>query len=190
MDRLVLFNQKFFPSWRPRYLIYESRAALPRSAFRVLQAEGYLPRPGTRPEPGGEPWLRPSSCHPSRSGWADEKAGRRRPRSCSRPSASPCVGLFGAYGYGRDYYLHRGFAALVQLPRAGTGRLLAVNYYSTALHRRAGYMVYLPPGYSSIVATRSTTCSTGCPVSRRCSLISRTWTSGSTTSLRSATRGR
>ena len=59
------------------------------------------------------------------------------------------VGLFGAYGYGRDYYLHRGFAALVQLPRAGTGRLLAVNYYSTALHRRADYMVYLPPGYSS-----------------------------------------
>jgi enterochelin esterase-like enzyme len=59
------------------------------------------------------------------------------------------VGLFGAYGYGRDYYLHRGFAALVQLPRGGTGRLLAVNYYSTALHRRAGYMVYLPPGYSS-----------------------------------------
>ena len=59
------------------------------------------------------------------------------------------LGLFGAYGYGRDYYLHRGFAALVQLPRAGTGRLLAVNYYSTALHRRADYMVYLPPGYSS-----------------------------------------
>ena len=51
MDRLVLFNQKFFPSWRPRYLVYESRAALPRSAFRVLQAEGYLPAPGTRPRP-------------------------------------------------------------------------------------------------------------------------------------------
>ena len=59
------------------------------------------------------------------------------------------LGLFGAYGYGRDYYLHRGFAAVVQLPRAGTGRLLAVNYYSTALHRRADYMVYLPPGYST-----------------------------------------
>ena len=58
------------------------------------------------------------------------------------------VGLLGAYSYGRDYYLHRGFAALVPLPRAGTGRLLAVNYYSTALHRRADYMVYLPPGYS------------------------------------------
>jgi len=59
------------------------------------------------------------------------------------------LGLFGAYGYGRDYYLHRGFAAVVPLPRAGTGRLLAVNHYSTALHRRADYMVYLPPGYST-----------------------------------------
>ena len=59
------------------------------------------------------------------------------------------LGLFGAYGYGRDYYLHRGFAAIVQLSRAGTGRLLAVNYYSTALRRRADYMVYLPPGYST-----------------------------------------
>ena len=58
------------------------------------------------------------------------------------------VGALGAYGYGRDYYLHRGFAALVQLRRAGTGRLLAVGFYSPALHRRADYMVYLPPGYS------------------------------------------
>jgi lysyl-tRNA synthetase, class II len=48
MDRLVLFNQKFSPAWRPRYLVYESRAALPRTVFRVLQAEGYLPQRGTR----------------------------------------------------------------------------------------------------------------------------------------------
>ena len=58
------------------------------------------------------------------------------------------IGSLGAYSYGRDYYLHRGFAALVPLHRAGTGHLLAVNYYSAALHRRADYMVYLPPGYS------------------------------------------
>jgi lysyl-tRNA synthetase class 2 len=44
MDRLVVFNQKFSPSWRPRYLVFESRAGLPRAVFRVLQAEGYLPR--------------------------------------------------------------------------------------------------------------------------------------------------
>jgi lysyl-tRNA synthetase, class II len=61
MDRLVLFNEKFFPSWRPRYLVYESRGALARSAFRVLQAEGYLPGPGVRPDSKAEPWLRPGS---------------------------------------------------------------------------------------------------------------------------------
>jgi len=43
MERLVRFNEKFSPDWRPRYLVYESRAALPRSIARVLQAEGYLP---------------------------------------------------------------------------------------------------------------------------------------------------
>jgi lysyl-tRNA synthetase class 2 len=44
MDRLVRFNEKFSPQWRPRYLVYESRAALPRAIVRVLQAEGYLPQ--------------------------------------------------------------------------------------------------------------------------------------------------
>jgi lysyl-tRNA synthetase class 2 len=43
MDRLVRFNEKFSPQWRPRYLVYESRAALPFTIARVLQAEGYLP---------------------------------------------------------------------------------------------------------------------------------------------------
>jgi lysyl-tRNA synthetase, class II len=51
MDRLVLFNEKFSPDWRPRYLVYESRTALPRTVLRVLQAEGYVPqrRAGRRP---------------------------------------------------------------------------------------------------------------------------------------------
>jgi lysyl-tRNA synthetase class 2 len=43
MDRLMRFNEKFSPEWRPRYLVYETPAALPRSVVRVLQAEGYLP---------------------------------------------------------------------------------------------------------------------------------------------------
>lgn len=59
------------------------------------------------------------------------------------------VALSGAYSYGRNYDLHRGFSKLVQLRRAGSGRLEAVQFYSMALHRNAGYLVYLPPHYSS-----------------------------------------
>jgi lysylphosphatidylglycerol synthetase-like protein (DUF2156 family) len=44
MDRLVRFNDKFSPEWRPRYLVYETRPALPRAVIRVLQAEGHLPQ--------------------------------------------------------------------------------------------------------------------------------------------------
>jgi lysyl-tRNA synthetase class 2 len=49
MERLVRFNEKFSPQWRPRYLVYESRATLPRSILRVLQAEGYVPGGEERP---------------------------------------------------------------------------------------------------------------------------------------------
>jgi len=44
MERLVCFNEKFSPDWRPRYLVYESRLGLPRAALRILQAEGYIPQ--------------------------------------------------------------------------------------------------------------------------------------------------
>jgi lysyl-tRNA synthetase class 2 len=42
MQRLVTFNDKFSPQWRPRYLLFESRRRLPAAVVRVLQAEGYL----------------------------------------------------------------------------------------------------------------------------------------------------
>ena len=62
MDRLVLFNEKFSPDWRPRYLVYESRAALPRTVLRVLQAEGYVPRRrAERRARGLESWRAPAS---------------------------------------------------------------------------------------------------------------------------------
>ena len=48
MERLVRFNEKFSPQWRPRYLVYESALALPVAALRVLQAEGYLPHRESR----------------------------------------------------------------------------------------------------------------------------------------------
>lgn len=59
------------------------------------------------------------------------------------------AGLAGAYSYGRDYQLHRGFTTLVQFRRAGSGRLEEVRFYSRTLHRNADYLVYLPPHYSS-----------------------------------------
>ena len=59
------------------------------------------------------------------------------------------TGLLGAYSYGEAYYQHRGFVTVARLPRAGKGRLLNVHFYSRALHRRAFYLVYLPPGYTS-----------------------------------------
>jgi lysyl-tRNA synthetase class 2 len=43
LERLVRFNEKFSPEWRPRYLVYESPVGLPRATVRVLQAEGYIP---------------------------------------------------------------------------------------------------------------------------------------------------
>jgi lysyl-tRNA synthetase class 2 len=59
MERLVRFNEKFSPDWRPRYLVYESPTALPGSVLRVLQAEGYLPH---------RKWLSSSGRHVLRRG--------------------------------------------------------------------------------------------------------------------------
>jgi len=63
MERLVRFNDKFTPSWRPRYLVYESRVALPRTVLGVLEAEGYIaPRRHRRPRAAdghGHAWGQP-----------------------------------------------------------------------------------------------------------------------------------
>lgn len=63
-------------------------------------------------------------------------------------TAMAALGLAGAYSYGRNYELHRGFTTLVQFRRAGSGRLEEVHFYSRALHRNADYLVYLPPHYN------------------------------------------
>ncbi len=49
LERLVRFNAKFGPAWRPRYLLYQRRAQLPLAALRVLQAEAYVAGPRPRP---------------------------------------------------------------------------------------------------------------------------------------------
>ena len=58
LERLVAFNEKFSPEWRPRYLVHSGRRRLPLSALRVLQAEAYVrpPRPPRRERAGADGW--------------------------------------------------------------------------------------------------------------------------------------
>jgi len=75
--------------------------------------------------------------------------GLRRMISLVVALTTTVVGLIGAWSYGQAYSQHRGFAVVVKIPRAGTGRLLNVDFYSRALHRRDYYLAYLPPGYEA-----------------------------------------
>src|ERR1700761_8314033 len=75
--------------------------------------------------------------------------GLRRTISLLVALTTTVVGLIGAWSYGQAYSQHRGLEVVLQIPRAGTGRLLNVDFYSTALHRRDYYLVYLPPGYKA-----------------------------------------
>jgi lysyl-tRNA synthetase, class II len=74
MDRLVLFNSKFSPEWRPRYLVYESRRGLAAAALRVLQAEGYL-SDRRQPTDHARAPAQPAPLAPPGT-WIDGRAGR------------------------------------------------------------------------------------------------------------------
>jgi lysyl-tRNA synthetase, class II len=45
IDSLYRFNDKFKPTWQPRFVSFESARDLPRIAIAVLEAEGFLRRP-------------------------------------------------------------------------------------------------------------------------------------------------
>jgi lysyl-tRNA synthetase class 2 len=51
LERLMVFNAKFDPTWRPRFLVYGARTHLPLAALRVLQAEAYIRPPRSRARP-------------------------------------------------------------------------------------------------------------------------------------------
>jgi lysyl-tRNA synthetase class 2 len=48
LDNLLLFNRKFFPKWRRRFVVYEKRLDLPRVGIAALAAEAYLPFSGRK----------------------------------------------------------------------------------------------------------------------------------------------
>ena len=43
LGSLYRFNDKFFPRWKPRYLMVESVASMPRTALAALVVEGFVP---------------------------------------------------------------------------------------------------------------------------------------------------
>jgi lysyl-tRNA synthetase class 2 len=49
IESLYRFNAKFFPTWKPRYLVYEGAFGLPRTGIAALWAEGQLRKPKLRP---------------------------------------------------------------------------------------------------------------------------------------------
>ncbi len=50
IESLYRFNAKFFPRWKPRYVVYEGALGLPRASLAAMWAEGQLPKPRI---PGG-----------------------------------------------------------------------------------------------------------------------------------------
>lgn len=50
IESLYRFNAKFFPRWQTRYLLYERKLGLPRTALATLLIEGLVQRP-TLPRP-------------------------------------------------------------------------------------------------------------------------------------------
>jgi enterochelin esterase-like enzyme len=76
---------------------------------------------------------------------------RPHPLVALAATALTVVGLMGAYSYWESYYQHRGFATVAFLPHARRGQLQTVDFYSPALHRRADYIVYTPPGYDQSI---------------------------------------
>jgi lysylphosphatidylglycerol synthetase-like protein (DUF2156 family) len=46
IERLLVFNRRFFPGWQRRFVVYEHRRDLARVGIAALAAEAYLPFSG------------------------------------------------------------------------------------------------------------------------------------------------
>jgi len=62
------------------------------------------------------------------------------------------AGLHGAWSYGHDFYLYRGFPPPRDPPGVQAGRLAKISFYSPALRGQHQYYIYLPPGYAAAAA--------------------------------------
>jgi enterochelin esterase-like enzyme len=61
-------------------------------------------------------------------------------------------GIFGAWAYGHNYYLYRGFNPPHDPVGVKAGTLKTVTFFSAALGGQRSYDIYLPPGYAAAAA--------------------------------------
>ena len=76
----------------------------------------------------------------------------RRAATTLLASAWLLVGVLGLYRYGHDYAIYRGFAPPHDPTGVAKGRLVRVQFHSTALGSVQKYLIYLPPGYAAAAA--------------------------------------
>jgi S-formylglutathione hydrolase FrmB len=99
--------------------------------------------------------------HPRRGGRAEHDRGERGERgsgaedgvrrtlTTTLAAAWLAAGLYGAWAYGHDYILYRGFAPPRDPQGIAPGRLVVRHFHSAALGRKDQYAVYEPPGYAA-----------------------------------------
>jgi enterochelin esterase-like enzyme len=61
-------------------------------------------------------------------------------------------GVHGTFSYGQEYLTYRGFPPPKDPPGVAPGRLVRVQFYSTALGVDRKFLVYKPPGYARAAA--------------------------------------
>jgi lysyl-tRNA synthetase class 2 len=96
LDNLLRFNGQFSPAWRPRYVVLQAWADLPRVAVAAMAAEGYLPGAGLIRGHGWSPPVAARSLHihVNRSGCRPTAEPSAEPAGTGRldiPNSQPVV---------------------------------------------------------------------------------------------------
>lgn len=61
-------------------------------------------------------------------------------------------GVYGAWAYGHNYYVYRGFNPPQDPVGVAPGKTVTEHFFSRAFRKRRMYLAYLPPGYDAAAA--------------------------------------